>query len=148
MGDGSSLWRWDTDGVGSAGADGTAGDGLAAFIETDLDGGEVVVAAAEGERRGRDFGIGLSDEVEDLCGWKRDLTGELGESGRHDERLEGGTCSGEERVGREAGAGAVGTPLMLQEACVGVDVGELRGIGRAGCVGAVLWIGAVGVLWP
>lgn len=142
------LWGWDADGVGSAGADGAAGGGLAGFVEADFDGGEVVVAATEGERGGWDFWVGLGDEVEDLRGWKRDLTVELRERGRNGEGLEGGAGGGEEGVGGETGAGAVGAPLVLEEAGVGVDVGELRGVGWAGCAGAVLRIGAVGVLGP
>ena len=72
----------------------------------------------------------------------------MGESGRDGERLKGGTGGGKESVGGEAGAGSVGAPLVLKEAGVGIDVGELRGIGWAGGVGAVLRVGAVGVLRP
>jgi len=41
-----ALRRRDADGVGAAGADGAAGGGLEVFVETDFDGGEIVVAAA------------------------------------------------------------------------------------------------------
>jgi len=54
----------------------------------------------------------------------------------------------EEGVGREAGAGAVGLPLVAEKALVGVEVGVLSWVLRAGGVGAVLWVGAVGVLGP
>jgi hypothetical protein len=33
------LWGWDADGLGSAGFDGAAGDGLGGFVEADFDGG-------------------------------------------------------------------------------------------------------------
>ena len=46
---GALRWR-DADGVGAAGADGAAWGWLELFVEADFDGGEVVVAAAEGER--------------------------------------------------------------------------------------------------
>ena len=62
------LRGWDANSVCPAGADGAAGSGLAGLVQTDFDGGEVVVAAAEGERGRGDFGVGLGDEVEDLCG--------------------------------------------------------------------------------
>ena len=42
----------------------------------------------------------------------------------------------------------MGAPLMLEEGGIGVDVGELRGIGRARSGGAVLRVGAVHVLGP
>lgn len=42
----------------------------------------------------------------------------------------------------------MGAPLVLEEAGVGVDVGVLRGVGGAGGGGAVLRVGAVGVLGP
>jgi hypothetical protein len=40
------------DGVGAAGADGAAWGGLGALVEADFDGGEVVVATADGEAGG------------------------------------------------------------------------------------------------
>jgi hypothetical protein len=144
----TDLRRGDADGVGAAGADGAARGRLAGFIQADFDGGEIVVAAAEGHRGGRDFGVGLGDEVEDLCGWKRDLAGELSEGRRDGDRLEGGASGAEEGVGCEARAGAVGAPFVLEEAGIGVDVGVLRGIGRARSGGAVLRVGAVRVLGP
>jgi len=55
---------------------------------------------------------------------------------------------GEEVVGREAGAGAVRVPLVTQQARVGVDVAEARGITRTGLSRAVLRVGAVRVLGP
>ncbi len=92
--------------------------------------------------------VGLGDEGEDLCGREGDLVVEVGEGGRDGDGLEGAARGGEVGVGREAGAGAVGLPLMLEEAGVGVDVGVLGGVGGAGGVGAVLRVGAVGVLGP
>ena len=43
----ASLWRRDTDCVGSAGADGAAVDGVELLIEADFYGAEEVVAAGE-----------------------------------------------------------------------------------------------------
>ena len=71
------LWRWDADGVGAAGTDGTAGGGTAALAQADLDGGEVVVAAGEGEAGTGDGGVGGGDEVENLAGGHGDLVIEL-----------------------------------------------------------------------
>ena len=62
--------------------------------------------------------------------------------------MEGGVGEGEEVVRGEAGAGAVGLPLMTEEAGVGVDVAVLGGIAGAGRVGAVLGVGTVEVLRP
>ncbi len=62
--------------------------------------------------------------------------------------MEGVAGEGEEGVGGEAGAGAVGLPLVAEEAGVGVDVAEGAGVLRAGEGGAVLGVGAVGVLGP
>ena len=140
-------WR-DFDGVGSAGADGAAGSGAERFVEADFYGGEVVVAAGEGEVLLREVGVGLGDEGEDLRGWQGDLVVEVGEGGWDDDGLEGGAGGGEVGVGGEAGAGAVGLPFVLEEAGVGVDVGVLGGVGGAGGGGAVLRVGAVGVLGP
>jgi hypothetical protein len=39
--------RWDSHGVGAAGADGAAGDGVEGFIEADFYGSEEVVTAAD-----------------------------------------------------------------------------------------------------
>ena len=68
------------------------------------------------------------------CGGHGDLVVELGEGGGDGDGVEGGAGEGEEGVGREAGAGAVGAPLVLEEAGVGVEVGEFargrRGRGR------------------
>ena len=62
--------------------------------------------------------------------------------------VEGGAGGGKEGVGTEAGAGAVGAPLMLEETLVGVEVGVASWIGGARFVRAVLRIGSVGVLRP
>ena len=136
------------DGVGSAGAYGAAGGGLELFGEADFDGGEVVVAAAEREAGAGDGGVGLGEEVEDLVGRHGDLLGERGELGGDGDGAEGGAGGGEEGVGCEAGAGAVGLPLVPEEAGVGVDVGELGWVGWAGVVGAVLRPRASEILGP
>jgi len=144
----SDLWWGDADGVGPAGADGTAGGGLGALVEADLDGGEVVVAAADGEARGGDGGVRRLEEVDELVGGEGDLVVELGERRRDGDRFVGGAGESEEGVGGEAGAGAVGAPLVTEETWVGVDVGEGGGIVWAGIGGAVLRIATVGVLGP
>ena len=56
------LLGWgDADGVGSAGSDGSAGGGVELFVEADFYGGEVVVAAGEGEVVAREGGVRLAD---------------------------------------------------------------------------------------
>jgi hypothetical protein len=55
---------------------------------------------------------------------------------------------GEEGIGGETGASAVGAPLVLEEALVGVNVFVCGGIGRTGGAGAVFGISAVVVLGP
>ena len=42
----------------------------------------------------------------------------------------------------------MGTPLVLEQAGIGVEVAESRGVGWAGCVGAVFGVGAIVVLRP
>lgn len=142
------LWRSDADGVGSAGADGAAWGGLGVLVEADLDGGKVVVAAADREAGGGDRGVRSLEEVDELVGGEGDLVVELGERRRDGERFVGGAGEGEEGVGGEAGAGAVGAPLVTEETGVGVDIGEGRWIAWAGVRGAVLRIATVGVLGP
>ena len=73
---------------------------------------------------------------------------ELGECRRDCDCLERGTGEGEEGVGREPGAGAVGAPLMMKEARIWVDVAISGGVAWSGVGGAVLRITAVGVLGP
>jgi hypothetical protein len=88
------------------------------------------------------------EEVDELVGGERDLVVELGERRRNGDRFVGGAGEGEEGVGGEAGAGAVGAPLMTEQTGVGVDVGEGGGIAWAGVGGAVLRIASVCVLGP
>ena len=71
--------------------------------------------------------------------------GQLGGDGDRVERLAGQV---EEGVRCEAGAGAVGLPLVAEEACVGVEVAVVGGVLRTGGVGAVLGKGTGGVLRP
>ena len=95
----TKLWRWDADGVGSAGADGAAVGGVEGLVQTDFDGGEVVVAAAEGQRGVCDGGVGRGEEAEDLGRGHRDLPRELSERGWDGDGMEGGAGGGEEGVG-------------------------------------------------
>ena len=71
--------------------------------------------------------------------------GQLGGDGDGVECLAGQV---EEGVRCEAGAGAVGLPLVAEEACVGVEVAVVGGVLRTGGVGAVLGKGTRGVLRP
>jgi hypothetical protein len=57
-----------------------------------------------------------------------------------------GRC--EEGIRGQAGAGAVGLPLVTEESGVGVEVAKVGGITRAGSVGAALGEWASGVLGP
>jgi hypothetical protein len=120
----SDLWWSDADGVCAAGTDGAAWGRLGALVEADLDGGEVVVATADGKAGGGDGRIRRLEEVDELVGREGDLVVELGERRRDDDRFEGGAGEGEEGVGGEAGAGAVGAPLVTEETGVRIDVGE------------------------
>ena len=121
---------------------------MSGFVEADLDGGEVVVAAADGEAGGGYGRVRGLEEVDELSRGERDLMVELGELGRDGDCLECGAGEGEEGVGRESGAGAVGAPLVTEEAGIGVDVAVGRGVARAVVGRAVLRIAAVGVLGP
>jgi hypothetical protein len=121
---------------------------LGALVEADLDGGEVVVATADGEAGGGDGRVRRLEEIDELVGGEGDLVVELGERRWDGDRFVGGAGEGEESVRGEAGAGAVGAPLVTEETGVGVDVGEGGGIAWAWVGGAVLWISAVGVLRP
>jgi hypothetical protein len=71
--------------------------------------------------------------------------GQLGGDGDGVECLAGQV---EEGVRCEAGAGAVGLPLVAEQACVGIEVAVVGGVLRAGGVGAVLGKGTSGVLRP
>ena len=117
------------------------------FVEADFDGGEVVVAATEGEAGAGDGGVGGGEAGEDVVWRHRSLMVEVIEGGRDGDGAEGGAGGGEEGVGAEAGADAVGAPLVLEQAGVGVDVVE-GGAVRGGGVGAILGIAAVVVLGP
>jgi hypothetical protein len=93
------LWGCDADGVGAAGADGAAGDGLGLFVHADFYGSEVVVAAADGDAVGGKGWVGDLEEVDDLSGWERYLVIELGERGGNGYAVDGGAGEGEEGVG-------------------------------------------------
>jgi hypothetical protein len=138
----------DADGVGAAGTDGAAGDGLERFAHADFDRGEVVVAAAEGEAVAGEGRVGPGEEADDLAGRHGDLAVEGGQLGWDGYGLDGLAGRGEEGIRREAGAGAVGLPLVAEEARVWVEVAEGGGVSWAGSVGAVLGEWAGGVLGP
>ncbi len=142
------LRGWDADCIGSAGTYGAAGGGAEGFVEADFYGGEVVIAATQSHAGGRDGGVGGGEEVDDLGGWHGDLVVERGELGWDGDAVVGRAGEGEEVVGGEAGAGAVGLPFVAEESGVGVDVAVLGGVAGAWGGGAVLWVGAVEVLGP
>ena len=93
------LWRRDANGVSATGADRAAGSGAECFVEADLNGGEVVVAAGEGEILGGEVGVGLGEEREDLVGRERKLVVEAGKGRRDGDGLESLAGGGEEGVG-------------------------------------------------
>ncbi len=66
----------------------------------------------------------------------------------YDNGVERLSCKVEEGVGGEAGACAVGAPLVPEESGVGIDVGVGGRVAWAGVGGAVLRIAAIGVLGP
>ena len=138
----------DADGVGAAGANPRASDGLKALVETNLDRGEVVAAAAQGEGGLRDLRIAGREQFQDLTGRQGDLRLEAGEFGRNGDRMECFARGGEEVVRGQAGAGTMRRPLVLEKAGVGVDVAVLRWVGGARGRRAVLGIRAVVVLRP
>ena len=94
------------------------------LVEADFDGGEVVVAATKGEACAGDGGVGDGEAGEDVVGGHGCLMVEVVESGRNGDLANSGAGGGEEVVGTEAGAGAVGMPLVLEQAGIGVDVSE------------------------
>ena len=126
------LWRGDADGIGAAGADGAASDGLEGLVHTDLNGRQIVVAAAEGETVAGKGRVGLAKEAENFHGRHGDLVVERCQLRWDCHRVKRVSGQREERVGGEAGAGAVGAPLVIQEAGVGVDVAEGGGIAWCG----------------
>ena len=93
------LWRGDADGVGAAGADGAAGDGLGLLVHADFDGGEVVVATTYGDAAGGKGWIGGLEEIDDLGGWQRYLMVELREGGGDSYALDSGAGEGKEGIG-------------------------------------------------
>lgn len=145
---GRGLRGWDADGGGFAGAEGAAWGWMESFVEADFDGGEVVAAASQSEAGARQPGVCRGEESEDLVGGHRSLRSQIFEDAGDGDGLDGRAGGGEEVIGGQAGAGAVGVPFVLEEAEVGIDVFVLGGIGGAGGVGAVLWIGAVLVFGP
>ncbi len=141
--------RWDdADGIGAAGADGAAADGSEGLVHADLDGCQIVVAAAEGEAVARKGWVGLAEEAEDFDGRHGDLVVERCQLGWDGDGVQGLASEGEEGVRSEAGAGAVGLPLVAEEAGVGIEIAVGGRVVRARGVGAVLGEGTGIVLGP
>jgi len=105
-----------------AGADRAALDRLEGLIEADFDGGEVVVAATDGETLAGDSWILHHEEVHDLIWRHGGLLRKRLEFLRDGDGRVSCARGGEEVVCRQAGAGAMCAPLMLEKAQVGVDV--------------------------
>jgi hypothetical protein len=148
------VWRHglprgrDANDDGAAGSDGAALDGSECFVEADFDGCEVIVSTAYGEALAGNAGVLDHEKIHDLVGGHGGLLGKSLEFAGHGNGLVGGPGGGEEGIGGEAGASAVGAPLVLEKALVGVDVLVGGGIGGAGGARAVFGIGAVVVLGP
>jgi len=138
----------DADDHGAAGANGATLYGLECFVEADFDGGEVVIATADGKAFARNPGVFLHEEVHHLVGRHGGLAGEALQFGRHSDVFVSGSGGGEEGVCREPRAGAMGAPLVLEKSLVGVDVFIGGGVGGTCCVGAVFGISAVVILRP
>jgi hypothetical protein len=94
-----ALWGWDADGVGATGADGAAGRGLEGLAHADFDGGEVVVAATQGEALAWEGRVGCGEEIENLRGRHGRLVIEASELGGNGDAALGLTSEGEEGVG-------------------------------------------------
>lgn len=116
--------------------------------EADLDGGEVIVAAGEGEARARNGGVDRGEEVKDGGGRHGDLAIEAGQLGGDCDLAHGSPGELKEGVGGEAGAGAVGLPLMQEQTGVGVDVAEVCRVCGTGDVAAMLGVSAADGLRP
>lgn len=142
------LGGGDADGVGPAGADGGAGNGTKPLVHADFNGGEVVVPATNDEALAGNVRIAGDEEVDDAIGRERDLFGEGRERGWDADGSYGGARGLEEGIGAQAGAGAVGLPLVTEKAEVGVDVFVLRGTSGPGFGGTVGRPVTVGVLRP
>jgi hypothetical protein len=130
------------------GTDGSALDRLEGLIKADFNGGEIVIPAADSETLAGNFRVVHHEEVHDLVWRHGGLLAEGLEFLGDGDGFVSGAGGGEKCVGGESGAGAVSAPLVLKQALVGVDVLVGRGVGWAGCVGAILRIGAVVVLRP
>lgn len=123
-------------------------NGVQSLVEADLDGGEVVVAATDGETFSGDSWV-VDDEGIDDLGWRHGgLLREAFESVRNDDGAIGGASGDEEAVGLESGAGAMGVPFMFEQVLIGVDVFVSGGVRGAGGVGAIFGVGAIVVLRP
>src|SRR4051812_37488231 len=83
-----SLGRRDADGIGPAGAN-PASDRLKILVEAHLEGGQVIVAAAQRHGRLGNLWIAGREERQNLIRRHGDLRLEAGKPGRNSHRLEG-----------------------------------------------------------
>jgi len=126
-----------------------AGLGVELPVQADLDGREVVVAAAQGETFFWECWVGSAELREQRCRGDGRGYGLRGREGRRDGYgTQGRTDGGKVAVRIETGAGAVSLPLVHDEIDGGHDVQVGGGIGWLGHPGTMLGVGAVRVLWP
>jgi len=123
-------------------------DRLEGLIKADFNGGEIVIPAADSETLAGNFRVVHHEEVHDLVRRHGGLASQSFKFVRDYDGLIGIAGRVQEIAGGETGASAVSAPLVLKQALVGVNVFVGRGVGWAGCVGAILRIGAVVVLRP
>lgn len=125
--------RKDADGLRAAGADATTDDRMQVLVEADLDRGQEIVAAAQREAGAGNGGVAAGKLRQDGLRRKRELLW-LVECGGNLDTRDGAAGQSEVGVGCQTGAGAMGRPLVREEAGVGVDVAVSRGIRGTGCV--------------
>ena len=135
-------------GAGAAGSDGAAAGRRKLLVQAEFNGGEEVVAAAQGKGLAGETGIAFQKQVEDGLGRHRDLAIKVGELPRNAQAALGQAYLSEVGPLVEAGACAVRLPLVLEQTGVGVKIAELPRVRGSGGIGAVLGVAAVEALGP
>lgn len=121
---------------------------MQALVETHFHRGQIVVPAAERQAGSRYAGIGLGKQPQNFAGRHGGLRIQSTELGRNLYRPVGIPRIGEERIRTQPTASAMGVPLVFQQSGFGIYIAIRRGIGRTGCIGTMLRIGAVVILRP
>ncbi len=116
--------------------------------QADLDGGQVVIAATQGEALAFQRGICRHKQGEDRVRRHGCLVVESAELLGDAYLLNGLACRLEIALWSEAGAGAMRLPLVPQETRIRVEIAKVRRVRRRWIFAAVLRVGAVGVLRP